>query len=306
MTFKHIFTTTLLIGTLACSGAVEVDQDDGDASEDRTVMSGPYFGEDPPGTEAVIFAPGTISIEGRYEYALSIHPAGDRLLFTVEVPELGASVWTSSIENGSWTSPQPVDLTGGTHGNEMEASFSNSGERVFFAPFSEGMDVRIWSADVTPYGFINPQPLGEPIAQDPSFFPVQATDGSLYYTNLAERAIYRASFDDGRVTSVEPAGLEIGGHAFPSPDGTFMVLDSASLNSDEQRDIYVAFRNEDGGWGHPHPLGPEVNTEHSETCPTLSPDGEFLFFSRYNEPGQLSNIYWISTTVISDAALNND
>ena len=306
MTIKHIFTTVLLTGTLACGGAPDISHKESDPPDGRTVMSGPYLDEDSPGSEAVIFAPGTVSIEGRYEYALSIHPEGDRVLFTVEVPEEGASVWTSSIENGSWTSPLPVDLSGGAHSNEMEAFFSSNGKRVFFAPFTKGMDVRIWSADLTPSGFANPQPLGEPIARDPSFFPVQANDGSLFYTNLAERAIYRASFDDGRVTGVEPAGLEIGGHAFPSPDGTFMVLDSASLNSDEQRDIYVAFRNDDGGWGHPHPLGPEVNTEHSETCPTLSPDGELLFFSRYNEPGQLSNIYWISTTVISDAALNND
>jgi hypothetical protein len=40
---------------------------------------------------------------------------------------------------------------------------------------------------------------------------------------------------------------------------------------------------------------------HSETCPSLSPDGRYLFFSRYNEPGGLSNIYWISSAVIAHA-----
>jgi Tol biopolymer transport system component len=300
MTIIRICAAVLAMGALACSGPVEVD--DGDEVGGLTAMSGPYLGETPPTTEAVVFAPGKVSIAGRYEYAMSIHPAGDRLIFTVEVPDKGASVHGSSIHDGSWTKPGPVDLTGGAKRNEMEAFFSPDGKRVFFAVYCQGMDVRIWAAEVTPKGFCDPHPLGEPVAQDPSFYPVQANDGSLYYTNLAERAVFRAILENGEVTSAESAGLERGGHAFPSPDGSFMVLDSASLDSKEQRDIFVAFRTDDGSWGSPWPLGPAVNTEHSETCPALSPDGKYLFFSRYNEPGGISNIYWVSSEVIKLAA----
>ena len=289
-----------MIGGLGCGGPVGVGEIGG--SSPGTTLNGPYLNQTLPATEAVIFAPGKVSIEGRYEYALSIHPAGDRLIFTVEVPDKGASVHGCSIQDGSWTKPGPVDLTGGAKRNEMEAFFSPDGKRVFFAPYCKGLDVRIWTAEVTPDGFQNPQPLGKPVAQDPSFYPVQATGGELYYTNLAKRAIYRATLDNGKVTAAEPAGLEQGGHAFPSPDGSFMVLDSASLESDEQRDIFVSFRTDDGSWGSPRPLGPAVNTEYSETCPALSPDGKYLFFSRYNEPGQLSNIYWVSSEVIKLAA----
>ncbi len=259
---------------------------------------GPYLNQIPPTTEAVIFAPGLVSVEGRYEYALSIHPDGDRVLFSVEVPDKGASVHSSSLTGGSWTEPVPIALSEGARKSEMEAFFSPDGERVFFAPYSKGMDVRIWSAEVTPDGFGHPRPLGEPVSQDPSFYPVQATNGALYYTNLAKRAVFRATLENGEVTGAESAGLEGGGHAFPSPDGTFILLDSAALDSDEQRDIFVAFRKDDGSWSRPQPLGATVNTEHSETCPSLSPDGKFLFFSRYNEPGRLSNIYWVSADVI--------
>jgi hypothetical protein len=47
-------------------------------------------------------------------------------------------------------------------------------------------------------------------------------------------------------------------------------------------------------------LGLEVNTEYAETCPSLSSDGQYLFFSRYDEGGAVSNIYWISSSVIGD------
>ena len=296
MTSLRICVVALAMGALACSGPVDLGKTGG--ADEAAATTGLYMDEAPPTTEAIIFAPGRVSIEGRYEYALSIHPGGDRLLFSVEIPDEGASVHSSWIQDGSWTIPQPVNLTDGARNNEMEAFFGPDGARVFFAPYDEGMDVRIWSADVTPTGFANPQPLDSPVADDPSFYPVQAVDGTLYYTNLAKREIYRATMENGEVTSAEPAGLEVGGHAFPSPDGSFMVLDSASIDSQAQRDIFVAFRNDDGTWGTPRPLGPTVNTEYSETCPSLSPDGRYLFFSRYNEPDEISNIYWVSSEVI--------
>lgn len=292
----RIFAVLLATGALSCTSPVDGVKTD--QPKESAATTSLYMGETPPTTEAIIFAPGKVSIEGRYEYAMSIHPEGSRLLFSVEIPEEGASVHSSWIQDGSWTIPQPMNLTDGGRKSEMEAFFAPDGARIFFAPYSKGMDVRIWSAEVTPDGFHNPQPLGGPVAADPSFYPVSATDGSLYYTNLAKRQIYRAIMENGGITSAEPAGLELGGHAFPSPDGSFMVLDSASLDSEGQRDIFVAFRNDDGTWGSPRPLGPTVNTEFSETCPSLSPDGRYLFFSRYNEPDEISNIYWVSSEVI--------
>jgi Tol biopolymer transport system component len=231
---------------------------------------------------------------------MSIHPTGDRIMFSAEVPDRGAAVFMSQAMHGTWTTPEQISLTAGARKNEMEAFFSPDGRSLYFAPYDEGMDVRIWMADLTSAGWENPRPVGPPVNQDPAFYPVQASDGTLYYTNLAQRAVYRATLGENSVLSAEPAGLEVGGHAFPAPDSSYMLVDSASLDSDAGRDIFVAFRHEDGSWGSPQPLGSAVNTEHSETCPSLSPDGRFLFFSRYNEPGDISNIYWISSQVIQE------
>jgi Tol biopolymer transport system component len=267
-----------------------------------TPSTPPYMGEALPTGTAVIFAPGTVSIEGRYEYALSIHPDGDRILFSAEVLDQGAAVFMSRAERGVWTTPEQVSLTAGARKYEMEAFFSPDGKSLFFAPYDEGMDVRIWTADLSSAGSENPRPVGPPVDQHPAFYPVQASDGFLYYTNLAQRAVYRAILGEDSMLHAEPAGLEFGGHAFPAPDGSYMLVDSASLDSDSDRDIFVAYRNDDGSWGSPQPLSSAVNTEHSETCPSLSPDGRFLFFSRYNEPGDISNIYWIDSQEIGELA----
>ena len=120
----------------------------------------------------------------------------------------------------------------------------------------------------------------------------------MYYTNLAARRIYRAELDGQSVSSVEDAGLEFGLHAFIAPDESFVLVDAREADSLGESDIYVAFRESDGSWGRPLNLGPGVNSEFSETCPSLSADGKYLFFSRYNEPNEVSDIYWIDSTVI--------
>ena len=180
----------------------------------------------------------------------------------------------------------------------MEAFFAPDGRWIFFAPYDEGMDVRIWSLEVGPHRWRNPRQLESPIADDPAFFPTVSNRGTLYYTNLAARRIFRAKVEGLSVSSAEDAGLEFGGHAFIAPDESFVLVDAREQDSLGGSDIYVAFRRQDGSWTRPRNLGAGVNSGFDETCPSLSADGKYLFFSRYDEPDEVSDIYWISSEVI--------
>ena len=269
------------------------------AGEDRfPVLEGPYFGQQEPGVQAQPFAPGLVSLRGRYEFALSFSPAGDELLFTQQVPEQSVSVYHSRVEGGAWSEPAEIRLSDGARREEMEAFFAPNGEWIFFAPYDEGMDVRLWSLEVGPDGWRNPRELASPVADGPAFYPTVSNRGTLYYTNLAERRVFRAQLEGLSVSSVEDAGLEFGGHAFIAPDESFVLVDARDQDSHAGNDIYVAFRLPDGSWTRPRHLGPEVNTGFDETCPSLSADGKYLFISRYDEPDEVSDIYWISSAVI--------
>jgi Tol biopolymer transport system component len=282
----------LLLVVCASSGCASY------ANQPRAERS--YFGQLLPGEEAVLFAPDIVSIEGRFEYALSVSPEGDEILFSAESPGVPATLYHSRLKKGEWTPPVRVSLSRGAKKSEMEAFFTPDGKRIHFAPFDEGMDVRIWTVDRGPDGWAAPREMSSPLADDPAFFPTAALNGVIYYSNLAARKIYRAVVEGDVVASVEDAGLGIGMHAFIAPDESFVLLDGRKDEMDSS-DIYVAFRNEDGSWTDPAALGPEVNTEHDETCPTLSHDGRYIFFSRYNEENEISNIYWISSEVIEQA-----
>ena len=102
------------------------------------------------------------------------------------------------------------------------------------------------------------------------------------------------------VVSVEDAGFD-GMHAFISPDESFVLVDARVGGEGARADIFVAFRQENGEWTDLVNLGPTVNTEYSETCPSLSPAGQFIFFSRYDEANEVSNIYWVSARLIQAA-----
>jgi len=275
-------------------------------SEADTVCSsvvGPYFGQQPPVDEAALFAPGIISIEGRYEYALSFSPDGKEILFSAEVPDQPAAIYLCRIEHDEWSTPRKVSLSGGKKKSEMEPFFTPDGKRIYFAPYDEGMDVRIWVVDRTKDGWIRPRALGPPFSNHPAFFPTTTMAGTVYYTNLTERKVFRAELEGDDVIMAQDAGLELGMQAFIAPDDSFVLVDGRPEGT-EKADVFVAFRNEDGSWTRPVNLGPKVNTDYSETCPSLSHDGKYLFFSRYNEAGERSNIYWIESTVIFGARVN--
>jgi len=264
-------------------------------------LTGPYLGQAPPGQVATVFAPDVISITGRFEYGVSFSPAGNHLLFTAHLPDEPARVYETRIEDGRWTSPSPVSLSGGARQCEMEAFFTPDGQTVFFAPYDEGMDVRIWQVTPDDHGWRDPQPLTGDVADTPSFFPTCAADGILYYTNLETRTIDRAKRNAQGGWDAEPAGLALSGHPYIAPDQSFVLLDSRHDDSLGKGDIYAAFPTDDGGWTTPVNLGPRVNSVHSESCPSLSPDGKYLFFSRYNEPDDIPQIYWVDAQVIGTA-----
>ena len=160
------------------------------------------------------------------------------------------------------------------------------------------MDVRIWRVEKGPDGFGAAQQLQSPVNQAAAFYPTCASSGALYYSNIVERKIYRAEASDGTYASTEDTGLAGAGHCYIAPDEQYALIDSRREGGFGDSDIYLVRKNGNGSWAEPINLGAKVNTHFSETCPSLSPDGKYIFFSRYNEPNAVSDIYWISSNVM--------
>lgn len=122
--------------------------------------------------------------------------------------------------------------------------------------------------------------------------------GNFYYVRHPD--IYVSNYD-GSVFSAPRAlpqsinNAKVSGPCL-SPNGRYMLLHSIAEDNFGGFDIYLAFRDSSGGWDSPINLGPPINTAAHESNPTLSPDGQYLFFRRSGGDG--ADFYWVQSTAI--------
>lgn len=269
--------------------------------EDSITNEGSYFGQNPPGMTAEIFAPGVVSVNGRYEYALSFSPDLTEMYFSGEKEGEAQSVYFSKFEDNEWAGPEKANFTKGNKSNEFEAFVNLSGDKIYFAAYdSIFSDESIWYVNRLENSWSKAIKLDSPINDDIVFYPNAAENGDLFYTSISKGKMYYAPNINGNFPEVRELEIEYGIHGFISPSQDFILVDARKENNKtKDRDIHVCFKKKDGSWSPPINLGSAVNSDYTETCPSLTPDGKYLFFSRYNEEGGLSNIYWVDAKVIN-------
>lgn len=273
---------------------------DPEAPEPQTVraasrLSGPYLGQTPPGSEPVIFAPGTVST-GLAERDLAMTPEGDEIYYTAV---LGAgfdfsAIFVARLEDGQWTGPEVAEFSG--QYKDLEPAISPDGKQLFFLSYrpADGStepaeDEDLWVMDRGPEGWGEPRPVGPPVNSDSAeFFPSVTRDGTLYFTRRSEdrsEAIYRSRWVEGSYQEPERLGPEVNSaptqfNAFIDPDERFIIVCSwGREDSLGGVDYYIVFRDDEDNWTGPINLGEHVNQpEGQEWSPYVTPDGKYLFF----------------------------
>ena len=87
------------------------------------------------------------------------------------------------------------------------------------------------------------------------------------------------------------------GDPFVSPDEQIMIFVSSRPPGRGRGDLFISFRRAEGGWGEPVHLGDTVNTDQTDFCPFVTPDGKYFFFSRrhVSKEGVVTagEVYWM-------------
>ncbi len=265
-------------------------------------LTGPYFGQKQPGLTAEIFAPGIISIKGRYEHSVSFSPDLDELYYTGSKEDGYASIYYSKLKDKKWSYPKKANFTKGQKKEEMESFVNLKGDKIYFTAYDSIFgDEKIWYVDRLGDSWSDAKKLDSPINNDWVFYSNQAKNGDLFYYNISKRKTYYAPYSNGAFPEVKEVEIDFGVHAFISPSQDYLVANARNKVDDQRKsDIYVYFKDKNGAWSKPINLGAGVNSNFAETCPSITPDGKYLFFGRYNEEGGLSNVYWVSTEVIEN------
>jgi hypothetical protein len=257
-------------------------------------LSGPYFGQKPPGLRAELFAPGIVSSEHHDDGPPVFSPDGRECYWRVngyrDGADVSGAIFSSREVNGRWTEPrlERFSRPDGASSVRLQAD----GRRLYFKsrrPHPGGpSDAHSspWFVDRTPSGWSEARPLSLAIGNRRLEIVSMGADAWLYCVlddpdpKSAGPAVYRVRRSGDGFTAPEPRGVVPTGAEQPvsaptvSPDGTAFVYTTVA-----ERGIFlmVSFRRPDGTWTAPQALGDDINAPPHTKFAGFSPDGRYLF-----------------------------
>jgi Tol biopolymer transport system component len=287
---------SVCLGTMLLTGAVFA------MAANAADVTGPYFGQTPPGTTPTIFAPGILSLTNRLEARIAFSPDLNECFFTVtDATFSNPQLYYTTCVNGTWTSQALAPFLPGSSKNEP--FYSADGNKLYFTSNANGTR-DIWMVPRTSQGWGTPQVLSSPINSSSynEYFYSETTDGTAYFVSTrpgnGATDIWRTR--QGLPLQVENLGAPVntGNYEYDpciAPDGSYLIF-SANRYGQNNMDLYASRNKGSGGWTTPvsmDTLGTGYNTSADEYAPSLSPDGRYLFFVR-NNSGQTSDVYWVA------------
>lgn len=275
-------------------------------------LKGDYFGQAPPGETPVVFAPGIISVDSTIEHGSpTFSQDGNEVFWQVNsFDHTRIHCYTMKRIGNVWTDKQ-ISLY------DSGPVFSPDGKRLYYLPFGEENSEKDGPFFVEKVGGDWSQPICLNLLK---YFPELkavynhsfTNSGTLYFLGHAEGhwnnfGIYRSELIDGEYVQPEllPPSINIPGNIrnwtpFIAPDESYLLFSSSRCKSKtDTGDIYISFRNSDGSWTTPVYLDEKVNSTRPERFPTVSPDGKYLFFSRFVSSNN-EDVMWVSSKIIDD------
>ncbi|HUS85672.1 MAG TPA: hypothetical protein VMW76_00400 [Bacteroidales bacterium] len=217
-----------------------------------------YFGQVPPDSIPVKFAPGIISKDGRYELMTAFSSDGKEFCFTIT--KRGWShfdIWYTKYDLNKWSEPEiiPLDSSGG-----FGPVFSPENNRLLFSSGHWGNPpvgfILFCKRNQTGWGV--PEKFGAPINLESDQWQCSiAKDGTLLF--CSKRPGGKGDFDIYISESVNNKyknviNLEILNSnedeysGFIAPDKSYIIFSSQRAGSYGWDDLYISFRKKDSSW----------------------------------------------------------
>jgi ankyrin repeat protein/Tol biopolymer transport system component len=270
----------------------------------QTHLNGPYLGQRAPGLRPELFAPGIVSAAGHFEFGITFSPDGKQVYFTQRRGEERNVLMVSRLEKDGWTAPEEAAFAEGHPAGEPHVT--PDGRKLYFGssrprPGTEQAPSpgSIWVVErIGDGGWSEARYFG------PGMYVSVARSGNLYMTDVGRLT------GDGPPSAVVQrwtgtqyaAPQRLGGgvnspavadHSFISPDESYILFDSTRPGGQGgEGDLYVCFRRPDGSWSEAMNLGGAVNTPGTTFCPSVSPDGKYIFYTANRD------IYWVSAEIL--------
>jgi len=213
-------------------------------------------------------------------------------------------------------SPEVVSFSG--EFSDSYLALHPDGSRLYFQsdrpidPAESAYEYNLWYAEREGEGWGEAKSMGRPINGRNHTGGASVTrDGTLYFTIMdldsGASQIYRSRYLSGAYKEPEMLPEAINSHfqtcdSYVAPDESYLIFTAFERQEHEDDGgLFISFRTEEGGWSSARALGPEINSEDQFGSATISPDGRYLFFPRFNNAEEMGlDIYWVDSALLGD------
>ena len=291
------------------------------ASEAWPVLRGPYLGQKPPGKISKVFMDGNISTRKKPEMCAAFTMDGREFYFNAEKDGHWVIFYTREVK-GKWTTPKPITFS--SIYTDRDFTISPDGQKIYFGSNrprkkrtrpQKSLDIFMVKR-LKGNAWSQPKNLGSPINTDwGENYPSVARNGNLYFFSCRNEGlggceIYMSAFSAGRYLNPVNLGPAINSikndwDSFIAPDERFIIFSSQNRNDTlGGQDLYISYRKKNGEWTKASNMGKNVNSHSGEICPSVTPDGKYLFFTSRRR-GK-ADIYWIDAKIIEELCPKDD
>ncbi len=275
-----------------------------------------------PTDTPLIYGPGFLTSDSIRSGSITFNPDMTELVFNYrknqgKIP----NIYTMKLIDGKWSKPNQASFSTNKY-LDFHPRFTADGNRLYFGstrPISDTIKtsnksrkLHQWYVEKKENGdWSEPILMGHPFVDNYIMGAIPSKNGNLYFTSgkgagADDEGIYYAINQNGQYTSIERMSDVINtngtwiAHPYISPDESYLIYDSEKASEPDNGDLFISF-NQDGTWSESYSLGPKINTKLSEGAATVSPDGEYLFFSRSEEKvKEDGSSYWVSKMYWTD------
>ncbi|MBR9728494.1 PD40 domain-containing protein [Shewanella intestini] len=270
----------------------------------------PYYNE-AAANHIVEFAPGIISTRAHFEINTVFNNQGDTVYFARCQDDFSqCTLMQSQFVKGQWQAPSALAISGQYLDADPYLTADHS--QMYFVskrPLKTGQpptkEVNLWRSNWLHGQWQAPEYLAELSSPAADLYPSLTDNGDLYFPSFRnnDRTMYVAKASESGFDTPQalPAYIygkdaKIGDSAV-SRDGKQIIFSiSGRADSLGKGDLYVSTLV-NNKWTVAKSLGKKVNSNDHEFTPILSPDGQYLFFTRI-ENGK-GNLYQIKLSSLS-------
>lgn len=284
-----------------------------------------YLGQTPPGNVPEVFAPGIVSTE-KLEHSSPVFTSDLKEVYWAAVAyppsENIKTIYHCKYENGMWTK---VEIASFSRVFSDDSPFI-IGDKLYFSSNRNMPELddslknlhwtlipnsQMWQVELNGIKKYEPVVFNNPFKVDKKIMGLNITsNGNLYFLSHLEGVeqqcgIFFSEKTNTGYTNPRPLPESINSKfqdwtPYIAPDESYLIFSSTrNPKRNDFGDLYISFNLGEGKWSEAIYMGDSINTPSQERLPSVSPDGKYLFFTRWTrDNGQ--DVFWVSADIIHD------